>query len=482
MNDPAKRGASPFLPASSSLLGSGYLLSQSLNMQAGGTRVSVDFQDISKQFAGFADLKKGAASDKAALDQLTQLEKERGLQRMGFGFGIGGSVSGKKATGLSLDWGQIEDHSTDKKTTNMLTLGGGNPTPATSLSSVLPAFRRESLSLGMGFLNFSVAHRSLVGGFNRLGDLTTEDKNAFLLDARRMFDTGVKVEQITQAERDQIGKFSALAPDVMLSRLQLGNNEKNGVFTFGTLSLGEQKVTPAAAATGQAAAATPQSTQRSTLFSSLLGEQQNKGIARQILGFNSAHLQFSLSSQSILNDFAHFADLSDADKLRFGKESGLKRDQMSFLWQTDKNTKIGFEKLRVAGTADAIEAAVTQATKDSKDTATARTAAASETNSQSFHLETKGLKFVANEAHTDKNFTRAADLALPDADKAQIERERGFDRKDYTLHLDAIKGFLADSYIYQAENSIDKLLPRHRPQQFSVYAHEKTDSVLWRRP
>ena len=460
MNDPKKSGAAPFLPASSSLVGSGYLLSQSLAMQTGGMRVSADFQDISRQFAGFADLKKGAASDKTALDQLTQLEKERGLQRLGFGFGIGGSVSGKKPGGLSLDWGQIEDHSAEKKSANLLVLGGGNPATATPISSAVPAFRRESLSLGMGLLNFSVSHRSLVGGFTRLGDLSNDDKNAFLLDARRLFDTGAKVEQITQAERDQVGKIGALSPDVMLSRLQLGGSERNGVVTFGQISLGVQQTAPAPAASAPASAAltSTANASRATLFSGLMGEQQNKGIARQILGFNSAHLQFSLSSQSILNDFTQFASLSDADKLRFGKENGLKRDQMSFLWQTDKNTKIGFDKLRVAGTSDAIEVAVAQATKDSKDTTVARTTAASETSSQSFHLETKGLKFVANEAHTDKTFTRAADLALSDADKQQIERERGYDRKDYTLHLDAIKGVVIDSYTYRAENPTDKLL------------------------
>lgn len=438
--------------AGSALLGGGYLLAQSLAMQSGGLRLSAEFQDVSKRFNGFAGLKLGAAGDKATLDQLAQLEKEKGLQRVGFGLGLGGSVTGKRPGGLSFDWGQIQDNSNSDKKPGQALITGANPLSkpngsklnSTAFASSTPSLHREILSLDTGVLNFSVAHRAIDSGFKRVGDLSDIEKNTYLLDVRRQFDTGAKIEQITQAERDQAGKTAAFAPDVTLARLMLGGSERNGVMTFGQYDIGSGK-----------------NLGKNTLEKN---SGKNQGIARQILGFNSAHLQFSSSTQTILNSFTHLGELSDTDKTLFGKETGLKHDQMALQWQLDKTTKIGFERMQVAGSADAIRDAAALALKNSSDgkkdgtdPIAAQRAAASGTKSESFHLETKGLNLIANEAHTDKTFTRAADLALSDADKQQIERERGYDRKDLTLHMNAIKGLLLDSYTYKADNPIDKL-------------------------
>ena len=71
--------------------------------------MSADFQDVSKQFAGFAALKMGAAGDKAALDQLAQMEKAKGLQRLGFGLGLSANSKSRPTDGVTLEWDQIQD-------------------------------------------------------------------------------------------------------------------------------------------------------------------------------------------------------------------------------------------------------------------------------------------------------------------------------------------------------------------------------------
>ncbi len=321
MNDPVK-GKPASLP-STSLLGSGHLLSQSLQLQQGGLRLSGDFQDVSRQFAGFAGLKQGATGDKAATEQLARLEKEQGLTRLGFGIGLGGKAGDKTPRGLSFAWSQIQDN----------------------------------------------------------GD----------------------------------------------------KNDKTGSANLGNVA----------------------------------GAKPMNAITRQSLGFDTAQFHFALSQQSAASGFKRLNDLMDAEKTGFGKETGLKREQMSLLWQPDKTSKIGFSRLHIAATTDAIAAAVTQATKDTKDDADktdqakkiadARQKAQAGAERETFQVEFKGLKFAANQTHSDKDFTRANDLGLADADKQALGRDRGYTSQDTSLHFDGLKGLLLDNYTYTGESAADKL-------------------------
>lgn len=321
MNDPVKGKPAP-LP-STSLLGSGHLLSQSLQLQQGGLRLSGDFQDVSRQFAGFAGLKQGAVGDKAALEQLARLEKEQGLTRLGFGVGLGGKAGDKTPRGLSFAWSQIQDS----------------------------------------------------------GDKT-----------------------------NKTGKPDAGSPT---------------------------------------------------------GVKPANAITRQSLGFDTAQFHFALSSQSVAGGFMRLNDLADAEKSGMGKETGLRREQMSLLWQPDKTSKIGFSRLHVAATTDAIAAAMTQATKDTKDDkdktdqakklADARQKAQAGAERETFQVEFKGLKFAANQTHSDKDFARANDLGLADADKQALGRDRGYTSKDTSFRFDGLKGLLLDNYTYSGESAADKL-------------------------
>ena len=337
----------------------------------------------------------------------------------------------------------------------------------------------------------SLTRRNTDSAFKRLGDLSDGDKNALALEIRRQFDPNAKLEQVTQADRDQIIREAGLSRQAMTGRFQLGKTERDGVFTFGQFSLDTEKEKRRK---GEEEKKTDALKLQSAVPSTL-NPQPSTGITRQTMGFTNAHLQFSLLTQTILSNFKRVGDLSDVEKAQFGKETGMKRDQMSFLWQPDKTTKIGFDTLRVAGSKEAIQTTLAKTTADIKDAqakadakaladATAnpatsvpvsadaraaldaansktltdvRKASEAGTERQTLRVELKGLKYVSTEAQTDKAFARSADLALPDADKQQIEKERGFARKDTTLHFDGIKGLTLDRYAYHAENALDKL-------------------------
>ena len=327
MNDAVKAKPAAIGPAA--LPASGHLLSQSLGLAQNGLRLSLDYQDVTQKFAGFAGLKQSATGDKAALDQLARLEKEQGLRRLGFGVGVGGGASDKTPHGLSFAWNQIED--------------AGDP-------------------------------------------------NA--------------------------------------------------------------KTTPNGAVNAKPAQA----------------------VTRQTLGYDTSRFHFALSSQSVTSGFTRLNDLGDAEKAALGKSAGLKREQMSLLWQPDKATKIGFERLHVGATSEAVGLAVAQATKDNKDDVDksdqakkiedARLKAAGGAERDSFHLELKGLKFAANQTQTDKTFTRAGDLGLADADKQALDRDKGYASKDVSLRFDGLKGLLLDNYAYTGESVVDKL--RHDIARRSV--------------
>jgi len=125
---------------------------------------------------------------------------------------------------------------------------------------------------------------------------------------------------------------------------------------------------------------------------------------------------------------------------------------LSLLWQVNKATKLGINLLRInplfSLTYGNIVPLGGQQTFPLSGSGVLR---------QGITFDTKGISFAANMAQTDKDFTRASDLALPDADKNQIAAERGFKRTDVTAKVTAIKGLTLDSYFYTAQDVVDQL-------------------------
>jgi hypothetical protein len=96
-------------PAAKVQTGQDMMLVQSLGLQSGGTRFNIDFQNVGKNFTGFSALKLSNAGNKSALDQLTALEGEKGIKRLGFGMGVGQNAKSTAPTGLNFNFNQIQD-------------------------------------------------------------------------------------------------------------------------------------------------------------------------------------------------------------------------------------------------------------------------------------------------------------------------------------------------------------------------------------
>jgi hypothetical protein len=602
-------------PAAALATGADHLIAQSLGLQSGALRLNADFQDVGKKFSGFTALKNSNTGNKTMLDQLTALEGEKGVKRLGFGLGMGMNSKAPTTSGLNLNWSQIQDSKdqisqlgasfssslvdfhygsrdvgakfaqfaglreadktqwqheqglrsdnlglglrfgaarkgvtpgalnfqemsfTDKsgelsrdlynittptlgfsvmsrasnhgfkrlgdlsdadKTTLALDIyqqydpkadakmvtaddkaqvakeaglardamrgtvnlgkkgdvaftemrvadtpaaAAGTPatTPATTAAAT-PAMSRDNLNLNLGKLNFALVERRTDAGFKRFGDLTDIEKRYLALDIRRQFDPTVTLDKITPKERDNAtAKETGLARSAMLGSLNLGGkNNKRGTLTFGQFDI--EDLTPTSGApTGTSIGPT------------------KPAISRQMLTYSNPTLQASLTRQFVSDAFTRLATLSDVEHAQFANEHGLQREQMNLSWLPGHGFKLDFSHLQIGGDPSSIKAAIANALQASKDPIAARKAAAAGVSTDHLGIETKGLKLALNHGDTGHDFTRSADLALPDADKQRINAERGFDRTDGTLHFDRVKGLVIDSTLYTAQDSLDKL-------------------------
>lgn len=291
------------------------------------------------------------------------------------------------------------------------------------------AFQRDSLSLNTGKLSLNWMRRKTDSGFSRLADLSDIEKNMVALDIRRQFNLSTTLADVTQKERDQIAKEAGLARNALQALMKLNRTDTLEFNNFSIASESADKTQP-----------------------------DNKGaIRRQSLSFTGRKVQFSLLDQTISDNFARLTDLSDIEKAQFGNEHGLRKQQVALTIQVNKLTKLGYNQMRLGASPDAVAAAGAAAQKSSSDPNAATLAAQNGLKRQSVTLETKGFSLTSNSASTDKNFTRSADLALPDADKAQIESERGFQRSDLTAKFDLLKWLNLTTYHYKSDNPTDKV-------------------------
>lgn len=91
LSDPPKKPAAP---------ASGYLIDQKLALGGAKNGVTLSYQDVSAGFSGFAALRAGGG---AAANALSQLEKEKGIKRLGLtgNVSLGGTVLGFSHSDLS---------------------------------------------------------------------------------------------------------------------------------------------------------------------------------------------------------------------------------------------------------------------------------------------------------------------------------------------------------------------------------------------
>jgi hypothetical protein len=234
---------------------SGTLIKQAAQIDVGnGMSISAEYQDIDATFTGFGML----ASSGLKEDEIKQLEKEKGITRMGFGF------------------------------------NGGSPKS----------------------IQFNNAYRTIDDGagkitFHNYG-IKTQGVEAYY--SSRDIDAGfTRFKDLSEQERDQFKKERGL------SRQQFG----------GAFSLQGTKL----------------SFDRNTI------SQQEAGIVRQAIGFESSFLKASYKTQNIDEQFSRTGDLAEGEREQWGRERGMSREEFNFaLPKGDKSlASFGMQNIEYGG-------------------------------------------------------------------------------------------------------------------------------------
>jgi hypothetical protein len=245
------------------------LILQSLALHSSGFGIHADYQDVGKNFAGFQALRMNNASDKAMLDQLTQLEKEKGLRRMGFGLDFG------------LNFGQGKTGSASH---------GGFSFSQENIADAHGSVQRDLWSLKSGTFDFLMFGRSVSPGFKRFDDLSDADKTNLALDLYQLYDPKAAVAQVTAGDRAQVAHETGLERSAMRADFGFG---KAGGIAFSQLSI--QDTTNLAGTAG----ATP---------------TPPVGIMREDLALNLGSLQLDLLHRKTDAGFSRLGDLADVEK------------------------------------------------------------------------------------------------------------------------------------------------------------------------
>jgi hypothetical protein len=445
-----------------------HLIAQSLNTQSGLLRAHADFQDVGKNFSGFNSLKASAANDKTMLARLTQLEGEKGVQRVGFGFGLGLNPKSKTPDGLSFDLSQIHDdkgsisrqsvgflsqnlhfnyasrsvsekfgqfkglqeadkaqweHEKGMQTSSLgfgLNFGSSKKgaAPGTldfasqSFGDTTGGLSRESMGFNLGSITVQRLDRKTDKKFTRIKDLSDADKTTLALDLYRQYDPTAKPEQVTAADKAQVLKEAGFSRDSLRLSSALG---KTGGIAVSQLRLSDTA---------------KDSTSQST------------GLQRDNLNLNTGAFSLDYTQRRTDKDFTRIADLADIEKNalaldirrqfdpeaklaqvvqkdrdQVGKEAGLTRDFLNAKMLLGKAGKSGFL------TFNHVDLAQVNGGK-AKDTLGAL-------HRYQFGYTGKTLQFNLLDQTIDNHFTRLTDLS--DVEHAQFANEHGLARRQFGL-------------------------------------------------
>jgi hypothetical protein len=403
------------------------------DLKVHGFDVKVDYQDVGQNFS-FTGLRQEGA---APLDQLKQLEKEKGLQRMGFQAGMGGGL----ATSSLIGFKEVKD-SGGSITNEWMNLGDSHFKLAADFQDVSKGFtrfsdlaetnhaqlakeagmQRENFTLGfatskdisadgwnaakldnivdasgkisLGSLNFAgrgfgiSAYQTKVDkSFARLSSLSTDDINTMALDIRREFDPNAKAGNATAAETANIQSLTGIDRQNLL-----------GNFSFGKTSIGMQYLT--------------------------VGDSTGE-VSRESLAMKGKDYSVSLFSQKIDSGFLTLSSLSPVEVQNFGNEYGMNRTNLlaSFTPKAGLQLNTYFKDV---------------------------TAGSAGMQRFGLSLNAKNYSVAADFLDMDSNFTRTADLS--DSDKTQLASEQGMNRYAVTTHYQVGKVDIGN-YIYDGRNA-----------------------------
>jgi hypothetical protein len=441
----------------------GQLLQQNLSVVSGGLSFRAGIQDVSASFQGFQSLKQANAGNAAMVNELTLLEKEKGIKRTG----LGAAMAMNKTSKLSLDWDKINDGGGDiqrqklgysNQTMNFsysTQKVGDKFTKFTSLREADAAqlaketgIQRNDISFGLtpkkgssflfnqnqvsdasgklssqGYglalkgLNFNMWQHSADAGFTRLKDLSDADKTALALDIRKQYDAAATAAQVTAKDKEQITLEAGLKRSGQAISTALGK--------LANLSFQQFRIS------------------------------DGKGAVKKTeYKLTAKRLQFTVANQEVGREFTKLGAMSDFEKSKLGNETGVKRQSIAGKLDINKQSALTFSQLSIGD----------EVGKMSR---------------QAVGYITKGLEFNWKKGNTDKLFTRSADLAEVSApDKAKIEAERGFTTQDLALKLTGMKNFSADLADSSSKNSLDGLFKKEW-RYAAAYNPTKRLKISW---
>jgi len=412
------------------------MIVENADLGLGKVRLKLGYQDVGKDFAGFASLRDSKA---AANDVLNQLEKEKGLKRMD----LTGELPTGEDTGLSFAIGRIEDASgnimnrsfgftnnsirfnymnrnVDRTFSRFKDLkeadrgqyaaeAGMNRTSfGLQFRTGLAQDKKTSIWSGINFtqltgdtgsLSYRTADldmrrvkveadvRTADPTFNRFGALTDEERTRMALIARRQFNPAAKFSDVTAADKAQINNEAGLDRSTCIVQVDGGP-----VDTWLTLSN--------------------------------VGSQQGS-VNRRAINVSTDRASAYFNTQTIDKGFARIVSLQPIEQARYGNEFGMTRTEMG-------------GRLKLLGGDAAIDSATVI---DHQGAGLMR---------QAIDYKNPRLKFHANFQNIDHNFSRIMDLS--DADRNTLLQDQGFKRSDYSINFQATKALNIDSYVYDSTN------------------------------
>ncbi len=445
-----------------------HLITQSLNAQSGKLRAHADFQDIGKNFSGFAALRGNAANDKTMLDRLAQLEGEKGVQRVGFGLDFGLNPKSKTPDGLSFDLSQIHDekgsisqqgvgflsqnlhfnyasrsigekfasfkglreadkaqweHQKGMQSSNLgfgLNFGSSKKgvAPGTldfasqNFGDKSGGLNRESIGFNLGSVSVQRLDRKADKDFKRLNDLSDADKTTLALDLYRQYDPAAKPEQVTAADKAQVVKEAGFSRDSLRLNSTFG---KMGGFAISQLRLSDAAKDAKSLTTG---------------------------LQRDSLNFDTKGFSLGYVSRKTDKDFSRLTDLADIEKTalaldirrqydpdakadqvvqkerdQVGKEAGLSREYLRAKMLLGKAGKSGFVTFNKMDLSQ-LDGGSTVATLGA-------------VHRYQFGYTGKALQFTLLDQTIGNQFNRLTDLS--DVERAQLGNEHGLSRRQFGL-------------------------------------------------
>ncbi|MCX8053225.1 MAG: hypothetical protein N3B12_05405 [Armatimonadetes bacterium] len=400
-------------------------------------RLKLGYQDVGRDFAGFASLRESkAVSD----DVLNTLEKEKGIKRtsiaaeiptgnnegLTFLAGIisdGNDTISSRAFGFSSsmfkmdflnrdvgkdfarfkdiresDRAQLAAEAGAKRTSYGMSLVTGSKDPNNPVWSSTRFVRLENetgdlkyhyADIDFGNIKIHSDTREMSPSFNMMAALSDEERTRMALIARRQFDPNAKESDVAAQDKTQINN-------------EAGLNRHNLGF--------EWAGNPGKAWLRMERISSP-----------------NGRLVRRDVSFDGKGYSLYFNAHTIDEGFDRISHIQAVEQARFGNEHGMRRTEAGGTFKLS----VGELAVSHAGVIDSGGADVVR---------------------RSLNFNSSRVKFRANFQDIDPRFSRINDLS--DTDREMLLREKGFKRSDYALNLQAAHALNIDSYIYDSTSLI----------------------------